>query len=59
MVFARLRLRVTGGLQENTNYLFVHPYGERTIKTDPGDRVTSASLVEAAAEEETEESPAG
>src|SRR3954465_5722681 len=36
MVFARLRLRVTDGLQGNTNYLFVHPYGERTIKTDPG-----------------------
>jgi len=35
MVFARLRLRVTAGLQGNTNYLFVHPYGERTIKTDP------------------------
>src|SRR3954453_3854095 len=34
MVFARLRLRVTSGLQSNTNYLFVHPYGERTIKTD-------------------------
>jgi hypothetical protein len=34
MVFARLRLRVTDGLQGNTNYLFVHPYGERTIKTD-------------------------
>jgi DNA gyrase subunit A len=31
--------------------------GVRLIKTDPGDRVTSASLVEAAAEEETEESP--
>jgi hypothetical protein len=29
----------------------------RLIKTDPGDKVTSASLVEAAAEEETEESP--
>ncbi len=28
--------------------------GVRLIKTDPGDRVTSASLVEAAAEEETE-----
>jgi hypothetical protein len=35
MVFGRLRLRVTGGLQGNTNYLFVHPYGERTIQTDP------------------------
>src|SRR4051794_11039682 len=35
MVFGRLRLRVTSGLQGNTNYLFVHPYGERTIKTDP------------------------
>src|SRR3954471_22460857 len=34
MVFARLRLRVTDGLQSNANYLFVHPYGERTIKTD-------------------------
>jgi len=31
--------------------------GVRLIKTDPGDKVTSASLVEAAAEEETEESP--
>ncbi len=31
--------------------------GVRLIKTDPGDRVTSASLVEAAAEEETEETP--
>jgi hypothetical protein len=30
----------------------------RLIKTDAGDKVTSASLVEAAAEEETEESPA-
>jgi DNA gyrase subunit A len=28
--------------------------GVRLIKTDAGDRVTSASLVEAAAEEETE-----
>src|SRR4051812_4371902 len=35
MVFARLRLRVTSGLRGDTNYLFVHPYGERTIKTDP------------------------
>jgi hypothetical protein len=35
MAFARLRLKVTGGLQGNTNYLFVHPYGERTIATDP------------------------
>src|SRR3954453_10267719 len=34
MVFPRLRLRVTDGLQSNANYLFVHPYGERTIKTD-------------------------
>src|SRR3954471_1791125 len=34
MVFARLRLRVTDGLQSNANYLFVHPYGERTIMTD-------------------------
>ena len=32
--------------------------GVRLIKTDAGDKVTSASLVEAAAEEETEESPA-
>jgi len=31
--------------------------GVRLIKTDPGDKVTSASLVEAAADEETEESP--
>jgi len=31
--------------------------GVRLIKTDEGDRVTSASLVEAAAEEETEEAP--
>jgi DNA gyrase subunit A len=31
--------------------------GVRLIKTDAGDQVTSASLVEAAAEEETEESP--
>jgi len=31
--------------------------GVRLIKTDAGDKVTSASLVEAAAEEETEESP--
>jgi DNA gyrase subunit A len=31
--------------------------GVRLIKTDEGDRVTSASLVEAAAEEETEETP--
>jgi DNA gyrase subunit A len=29
--------------------------GVRLIKTDAGDKVTSASLVEAAAEEETEE----
>jgi hypothetical protein len=34
MVFARLRLRVTAGLQGSTNYMFVHPYGERTIQTD-------------------------
>jgi DNA gyrase subunit A len=33
--------------------------GVRLIKTDAGDKVTSASLVEAASEEETEESPAG
>ena len=32
--------------------------GVRLIKTDAGDKVTSASLVEAAVEEETEESPA-
>src|SRR6266550_1551237 len=32
--------------------------GVRLIKTDAGDRVTSASLVEAAAEEELEDSPA-
>lgn len=32
--------------------------GVRLIKTDVGDKVTSASLVEAAAEEETEETPA-
>jgi DNA gyrase subunit A len=31
--------------------------GVRLIKTDAGDRVTSASLVEAAADEETEETP--
>ncbi|MGH9874333.1 MAG: DNA gyrase subunit A [Pyrinomonadaceae bacterium] len=31
--------------------------GVRLIKTDEGDRVTSASLVEASAEEETEETP--
>src|SRR5918994_579035 len=31
--------------------------GVRLIKTDAGDKVTSASLVEAAADEETEESP--
>jgi DNA gyrase subunit A len=31
--------------------------GVRLIKTDAGDKVTSASLVEAAAEEETEEAP--
>jgi DNA gyrase subunit A len=31
--------------------------GVRLIKTDEGDRVTSASLVEAAADEETEETP--
>jgi hypothetical protein len=37
MVFARLRLRVTAGLKPDTNYLFVHPYGERALKTDPGD----------------------
>jgi hypothetical protein len=36
MVFARLRLRITSGLQASTDYLFVHPYGERTIQTDPG-----------------------
>jgi hypothetical protein len=35
MVFARLRLKVTAGLQGGTNYLFEHPYGERTIQTDP------------------------
>lgn len=33
--------------------------GVRLIKTDEGDMVTSASLVEAAAEEEGEETPAG
>jgi DNA gyrase subunit A len=33
--------------------------GVRLIKTEEGDRVTSASLVEAAAEEEIEETPAG
>jgi DNA gyrase subunit A len=33
--------------------------GVRLIKTEAGDKVTSASLVEAAADEETEESPAG
>jgi DNA gyrase subunit A len=33
--------------------------GVRLIKTDPSDKVTSASLVEAAAEDETEETPAG
>src|SRR5213080_1206035 len=32
--------------------------GVRLIKTDEGDRVTSASLVEAAADDETEEAPA-
>jgi DNA gyrase subunit A len=32
--------------------------GVRLIKTDASDRVTSASLVEAAAEEEIEETPA-
>jgi DNA gyrase subunit A len=32
--------------------------GVRLIKIDEGDRVTSASLVEAAAEEETEDAPA-
>jgi DNA gyrase subunit A len=32
--------------------------GVRLMKTDEGDKVTSASLVEAAAEEETEETPA-
>jgi DNA gyrase subunit A len=32
--------------------------GVRLIKTDVGDKVTSASLVEAAADEETEETPA-
>jgi hypothetical protein len=35
MVFGRLRVKVTSGLQGDTNYLFVHPYGERTVKTDP------------------------
>jgi hypothetical protein len=35
MVFARLRLKVTAGLRGDSDYLFVHPYGERTIKTDP------------------------
>jgi len=33
--------------------------GVRLIKTDASDKVTSASLVEAAAEEESEETPAG
>jgi len=33
--------------------------GVRLIKTDQGDQVTSASLVEPAAEDETEETPAG
>ena len=33
--------------------------GVRLIKTDASDKVTSASLVEAAAEDETEETPAG
>ena len=32
--------------------------GVRLIKTDAGDKVTSASLVDAAAEDETEETPA-
>jgi hypothetical protein len=36
MVFARLRLRVTDGLEGGTNYMFVQPYGERTIQTDAG-----------------------
>ena len=30
----------------------------QALKTDAGDKVTSASLVEAAAEDETEETPA-
>jgi len=37
MVFARLRLKVTSGLQPNTEYTFVQPYGERKVKTDPGE----------------------
>jgi hypothetical protein len=35
MVFGRVRVKITSGLRGDTNYLFVHPYGERTIKTDP------------------------
>src|SRR6478672_2699835 len=37
MVFARLRLKVTSGLVPDTEYTFVQPYGERKIKTDPGE----------------------
>ena len=37
MVFARLRLKVTSGLKPNTEYTFVQPYGERKVKTDPGE----------------------
>jgi hypothetical protein len=35
MVFARLRVRITAGLESDTTYRFVHPYGARDIVTDP------------------------
>ena len=36
MVFARIRFRVTGGLQPNTEYTVTHPYGTDVLKTDAG-----------------------
>ena len=37
MVFARLRLKVDLRPAAGHEYTLVHPYGERTIKTDPGE----------------------
>jgi hypothetical protein len=34
MVFARVRVKVLGGLCENTTYTFTHPYGSYQLTTD-------------------------
>lgn len=34
MVFARVRVKVLGGLCENSTYTFTHPYGEFQLTTD-------------------------